>query len=238
MSERDVTSETRDCGGDAAAYALGALEPAEAEAFRQHLESCIVCRDELAAFQQVVDVLPMTAPQYSPSRRLRRRVLRAARDEPRSVPAAAHADRRARRSGLSWGSVSRPAMALAVLLAVVVVGVGGAVLSSTGSHTRVVQASVVGSPGTAQLRLTGGQAKLIVNHLPLPPAGHIYEVWLKRGNGAPAPTSALFSVTSAGAADVDVPGNLRGVSQVLVTPEPAGGSRVPTHTPVIVAQLA
>jgi hypothetical protein len=130
-------------------------------------------------------------------------------------------------------------MALAVLLAVVVVGVGGAVLSSTGAgHTRVIQASVVGTAGSAQLRLSGGQAKLIVNHLPLPPAGHIYEVWLKRAHGAPAPTSALFSVTSAGAADVDVPGNLSGVSQVLVTPEPAGGSRVPTHAPVIVAQLA
>jgi len=237
MSERDVTSEKRDCGGDAAAYALGALEPAEAEAFRAHLERCIVCRDELAAFQQVVDVLPMTAPQYSPSRRLRRRVLRTVRDEPRS--AAAPARRQARRGGLSWGSFPRPAMALAVLLVLVVVGVGGAVLSSTGAgHTRVIQASVVGTAGSAQLRLRDGQAKLIVNHLPLPPAGHIYEVWLKRADAAPAPTSALFSVTSAGAADVDVPGNLSGVSQVLVTPEPAGGSRVPTHAPVIVAQLA
>ena len=237
MSERDVTSEKRDCGGDAAAYALGALEPAEAEAFRQHLDSCIVCRDELAAFQQVVDVLPMTAPRYAPSRRLRRRVLRTVRDEPRSAPAPA--GRWARRPGLSWGSFPRPAMALALLLAVVLVGVGGAALSSTGARsTRVIQASVVGSPGSAQLRLSGGQAKLIVNHLPLPPAGHIYEVWLKRAHGAPAPTSALFSVTSAGAGDVDVPGNLSGVSQVLVTPEPAGGSRVPTHTPVIVAQLA
>jgi anti-sigma-K factor RskA len=238
MSERDVSSETRDCAGDAAAYALGALEPAEAEAFRQHLDGCIVCRDELAAFQQVVDVLPMTAPQYAPSRRLRRRVLRAARDEPRSVSAPTQADQRARRPGLSWGWLPRPALALAVLLAVVVVGVGGAVLSSTGSSpTRVVQASVVGAPGTAQLRLSGGQAKLIVNHLAPPPAGHIYEVWLKHADAAPAPTSALFSVTSAGAADVDVPGNLSGVSQVLVTPEPAGGSRVPTHAPVIVAQL-
>jgi hypothetical protein len=27
------------------------------------------------------------------------------------------------------------------------------------------------------------------------------------------------------------------VTQILVTPEPDGGSRVPTHTPVIVAPL-
>jgi anti-sigma factor RsiW len=237
MSEGDVTPETRDCAGDAAAYALGALEPAEAEAFLRHLDSCIVCRDELAAFQQVVDVLPMTAPQYSPSRRLRRRVLRLVRNDPRSAPAAAR--ERSRRRALSWAFLPRPAPALAVLLAIVVAGVGGALLSSTGAiKTRLIQASVVGSPGTARLRVSGGQAELIVNHLPPPPPGHIYEVWLKRAHGAPSPTSALFSVTAAGAGDVDVPGNLHGVSQVLVTPEPAGGSRVPTHTPVIVAQLA
>jgi hypothetical protein len=62
-------------------------------------------------------------------------------------------------------------------------------------------------------------------------------VWLKRGAAAPAPTPTLFSVTRAGAADVGVAGSLRGVTEVLVTPEPAGGSLVPTHTPVIVARL-
>jgi hypothetical protein len=71
-------------------------------------------------------------------------------------------------------------------------------------------------------------------HLPPPPAGRIYEVWLRQGSTAPAPTSALFSVTANGAATVDVPGDLRGISQVLVTQEPAGASRVSTHRPVIV----
>jgi hypothetical protein len=34
-----------------------------------------------------------------------------------------------------------------------------------------------------------------------------------------------------------VPGDLKGVSEVLVTPEPLGGSSVPTHAPVIIAQI-
>jgi hypothetical protein len=34
-----------------------------------------------------------------------------------------------------------------------------------------------------------------------------------------------------------VPGSLHGVSTVLVTPEPAGGSLVPTHPAVISASL-
>ncbi len=51
MSDEENTVPTSGhCGDDVAAYALGALEPAEAEAFVRHLESCAVCRDELDAF--------------------------------------------------------------------------------------------------------------------------------------------------------------------------------------------
>ena len=55
---------------------------------------------------------------------------------------------------------------------------------------------------------------------------------------APSPPRALFSVSSSGAADVGVPGDLDGVTQVLVSQEPAGGSLAPTTAPVIVAPLA
>jgi hypothetical protein len=53
----------------------------------------------------------------------------------------------------------------------------------------------------------------------------------------PSPTGALFGVTAAGAGEVEVPGDLRGVSRVTVTQEPTGGSRVPTRAPVIIATL-
>jgi hypothetical protein len=102
----------------------------------------------------------------------------------------------------------------------------------------VIRASVIGSPGTAQLRVAAGSAELVVRRLPRPPSGEIYEVWLQRPGRAPSPTSALFSVTATGAADVGVPGNLHGVVRVMVTVEPDGGSRVPTHPPLIVANLS
>jgi hypothetical protein len=35
----------RACGEDAAAYVLGALEPAEVEAFRRHMVDCGACRE-------------------------------------------------------------------------------------------------------------------------------------------------------------------------------------------------
>jgi len=76
-----------------------------------------------------------------------------------------------------------------------------------------------------------------VSHLPPPPAGRIYEIWVKRGSRPPAPTRELFSVTAGGAAEVGVPGDVRGVSTIMVTEEPAGGSLVLTHVPVIVAQV-
>ena len=134
--------------------------------------------------------------------------------------------------------MSRPALAtgLAVALAALAI-VGGIELGSTGSGTaKVIQAAVTGVPGSAQLRISGGRAELIVSRLPPPSAGRIYEVWVKRGHQSPAPTRALFTVTGSGAADVGVPGNLHGVNTIMVTQEPAGGSLVPTHPPVIVAQ--
>jgi anti-sigma-K factor RskA len=230
----DLMSVDRECGADAAAYALGALEPREAEAFRRHMAVCAVCHDEVAAFGQVADALPMSAPQLRPPPGLRKRVIRAVRaDATENIRQPA---RRSRRGLRFRFAMPRAAAAIGVAVAAAVAVIGGVELSSGGSGSRVIQARVIGIPGTAQLRLSGGHAELIVRHLAPPPAGRIYEVWLQR-RGALSPTRALFSVTANGAGDVGVPGALRGVSAVLVTQEPDGGSLVPTHAPVIVARL-
>jgi anti-sigma-K factor RskA len=228
------------CGDDVAAYALGALEPAEADAFRHHLESCAVCRDELAAFTQVNDVLPMSVTAHEAPPRLRRSVMRAIADEQHPGGAAAMRPRR-RVSGWSWALVRmrpRPMAALGAAVVLAAAVIAGVTLSRSRSPagTRVIAASVVGR-GTAQLRVTDAQAQLVVHHFAAPPAGEIYEVWLVRSGGKPMPTSALFSVTSSGDGDVDVPGNLRGVAKMMVTIEPAGGSSVPTNPPILTANL-
>jgi hypothetical protein len=101
----------------------------------------------------------------------------------------------------------------------------------------VIQARVIGSSGSAELRRASGHAELIVHHLSPPPSGEICQVWLNRAGRPPQPTSALFNVTGAGDAEVDVPGDLRDIGQIMVTPEPAGGTQVPTHPAVITAQL-
>jgi anti-sigma factor RsiW len=222
-------TERHDCGGDVAAYVLGALEPEEAEAFRRHLETCVVCRDEVNAFRQVTDALSMAAPQYPPPRSLRRRVIKAVRAE-------AVAQRQPARRRLSWPALARPrvpvlAGGLAALVLALAVGLE---LGSSGpTPTHVISASV----GSADVRVSGSHAELLVHHLPPPPPGHVYELWLQHGHASPSPTRALFSVTSSGSSDVGVPGDVHGVSRLMVTAEPDGGSQVPTGRPVIVAQL-
>jgi anti-sigma-K factor RskA len=231
MSPREAMSETHDCGGDAAAYVLGALDPAEAEAFRRHLEQCAVCRDEVDALGGVVQALPMAAPQVRPPRRLRRRVMRAVRDIPN--PAAEH-----RRRTLGFPAPRRALAGLVAGLAAAGAVLAGVELAGGPTGGRVIHAQVSGISGSAELRITGGHGELTVRHLTPPPAGHVYEVWLKSQGAHPVPANVLFTVNVAGGADVRMPASLRGVAQVLVTPEPSGGSPVPTHAPVIVASLS
>jgi anti-sigma-K factor RskA len=231
MSTRDPHGERGDCGRDVGAYVLGCLDARELEDFRRHLAGCVVCRDEVAALQSVVELLPITAPQLAVPRTLRRRVLaevRAARRE--RSPGQARRSRLGLRMPLTRGALAIAAAA-AIAAAVVVFAPGSA-------KTRAVTARVAYPSASAVVRLRSGHAELIVRRMPPAPAGDIYEVWLKRGARPPAPTSALFGVTSAGAAAVDVPGDLRGVSEVLVTPERIGGSLRPTRAPVIIARLA
>jgi hypothetical protein len=173
----------------------------------------------------------MAAPPEPLPRGLRRRVLAEVHADARAAERARPRER-PRRSP-AW--LPRPALAGGALAALALAAFGGVELASSGgsSGTRVFPAS----RGYAQLRITNGHAELIVRNLKQPQAGRIYEVWLQRPHQAPTPTRALFSVTSRGEADVDVPGSLRGVSTVMVTQERAGGSPHPTSAPVVVARI-
>ena len=216
----------RECGENAAAYVLGALEPSEAEAFRRHIDECASCRDEVAAFEQITEALPANTGRSEVPRDLRRRVMREVRANPKTAPARrADTVRAPTRFPLAWGG-ALAAGVVAVIVAIVLV-------SSGSSGTRTIQASV----GSAQLHITGGRGYLVVHRLPPLPAGRIYEMWVQRGSAAPTPTGTLFSTRADGSANVGVPGSLNGVSRVMVTQERAGGSPVPTSAPVIVASV-
>jgi anti-sigma-K factor RskA len=224
------------CGSNAAAYVLGALSDDEGRAFRSHLQSCAVCREEVAALSVVADALPAAAPQLTAPSELKRRVMAAVREEaPRVSPSPSRAPDRRPFAALRLRL--RPALAGLALAAAVIALAVIAFAPGGGSGVRVIRADVLSPRATVLLRLGGGRAELSIAGLPQSAPGRVYEVWLKSA-GRPRPTDVLFTVTSAGDATVGVPGSLSGVSEVLVTSERRGGSSVPTRAPVIVAHLS
>jgi anti-sigma-K factor RskA len=179
MTPQDPMVGEHEFRDEAAAYALGALETAEAEAFRTHLAECPICRDEVASFQQVTNAMAMAPHQLAAPKELRSRVLdtvRAEASQTAEAPKPSFGDR-------ARGWLPRPAVALATVAAVAAALVIGLVIGSSGSpSTRVINASVSGRPGTAELRVRGANGDLILRGVPQPSAGHIYQMWeLKDG---------------------------------------------------------
>lgn len=221
-----------------AAYLLGALQPDEAERLREHTQGCVSCRRELDELEPTISPL-RAAPPVRANDVLVKRIMAQVRSEAELLNAAgAQADHVPR---TATNRRTRRLAALAAAATIAAAATLGAVLVASGSSTspRVTQALVaaVAPSGRAELRQSGTGTELVISNLPQPPAGKIYQVWLADAHAAPRPTNALFSVNSEGSASVDVPGDLRHVRQVMVTAEPAGGSRHPTSPPIITATL-
>ena len=227
---------------DVGAYVLGALDEHELEPFREHLATCAECREEVAQLQEVTDSLAIAVPRAEASKDLRAHLMTVVRGEAELLRAAGEdADRPPARTRAVWRRRVFPAIvATGALAAGLLIGALALNTSST-QQTRVIQARVLppaaGRRATATLRKVGSHVELQVTGMPAPALGRIYEVWLKAGSGAPEPTDALFSVTGQGDGTIGVPGDLQGVSKVMVTEEPAGGSLKPTRSPVIVASV-
>jgi anti-sigma-K factor RskA len=226
--------------GQAAPYVLTALERGEAERYREHLDRCGLCSLEVSRLQPVADSLAANTPSVPASAELRERVMATVSAEAELLHAAGAGADRPERSRVRW-RVRRPQL----LTAILAMGAGlliGAVAIDTGSRepaTHVTSALASAPHGArAVLRQVGGHAELVVSGVSQPPRGKIYEIWLARAGAAPQATDALFGVTGRdGSASVDVPGDLAGVRQVMVTAEPLGGSPHPTSAPIIVATL-
>lgn len=78
---------------------------------------------------------------------------------------------------------------------------------------------------------------LIASHLPEPPAGKAYEMWIIRG-GKPAPAGLFRSDTQGNAVHLYHPLAAPAANDVVaVTLETAAGVDAPTSTPIIVAPL-
>ena len=235
-----------------ASYVLGALPDDEHDRFVAHLATCEDCQAAVAELQVAADALALASVQRQPPPELKDRIMSVVRSEAQLRQAAEGADPRPaaaapaqrkrpwwRRRFLGLGPI--PAAVAASLIVAVLVA-GGILIANGGNDTRTVQGQVlIASAPTARaaVKLSDDGTKLSVSGMPEPPAGKVYQVWLKPPMQAPRPTRALFRVDAKGDADVQIQDSrLKGIEQVLVTAEPDGGSRAPTSDPVIAARTA
>lgn len=225
----------------AGAYVLGALEPHEAAAYEAHLAECAICRAEVDELMPAVAALPGSVPPRRTPAELRDRIMADVRREAELLHAAGpEADRVggvgvARRRRFGWAPRwAVPALAVAALAIGFVVG---DVVSGPSGRTVELAATGFASAAHARLTLADGQATLTADHLPAPPKGRVYMVWLKSPAGRAIPTSALFVPRADGTASVSVPASASDMDLVMINTEPPGGSRQPTTQPVLTAKM-
>jgi|SRR5947209_6758179 len=220
---------------DAAAYVLGALEEHEVCPFEEHVAGCPRCQADLAAMRETVQALPAAVLPVAVPPELKQRLMADVKTEAKLQLGSTPAERpRTRKRTIgSWRHLPLPALAAtaAAALAALIVA-----LSVGGGSSARTYAGIVYAPGArASLRVSGGEAQLVIVHLPALSARLEYEMWVERGASPPVPAGALFDTTTG---TVTVPGGVRGVQEVLVTAERRPyGSHVPTRKPICVVQL-
>ncbi len=227
-----------------APWVLDALDAAEADAVRAHVEGCASCRELAARLRRVVGALPLAADEVSPPARLRDRVLAAAAASPR---AAAPVAKPLRRPSPPRPVPRMPAYALAAVAVVaLLIGVliGQVTLHTQQSGQQVARFTLTGHQDMAAASATvvdlksDGVALVDFRGLPPPGANRVYEVWLVPSKGDPVP-AAVFVPDSNGSGVVLVNRSLSGYSVMAVTNEPApDGSSAPTQQPQLYGNLA
>ena len=228
---------------DLAAYALGALTPIESASVEEHVRACEDCRAELERLKAGVAVLGRSVDSVEPPPSLKKKLMSEVEaDLRRDTTEAPQARRRENRSRRwrDWLFPSlglRPAGAAAAATVLLALGgLGGWILSREDAPRERSIAAVVDRErlpeAVGKLELAAGdQASLELAGLPDLGKRSTYEVWVQRGGEVTA--GPLFGPTSSGKAIVGIPGELKGVEAVMVTREPAGGSRSPTEKPVV-----
>jgi anti-sigma-K factor RskA len=217
---------------DIAAYLLGALEPGEAAELERHVAGCAECEQELERLRPAVRVLPETVERMEAPPALRSRLMEQVRSEApgsQDAPVARRAPR--------WRFGLRPLAGLAAL-ALVVAAIGGYAISDSGSGGGPKTTTVVTghSPGvTAEMVRQGETGTLRLANLHQLPSGKVLQAWVQRGNQVVS-AKALFVPNSDGTATATIDG-MNGVSTVMVTAEPRGGSVQPTSNPIVAVPI-
>jgi anti-sigma-K factor RskA len=231
-------------------YTLGSLEEPAAHHVATHIAECAICRQEMAAYQQIADQLALAVPTATPSAELKARLMDRIHGlgEPPLSPVAA---KRAPASN-RWQLLPRwvPAGAFAGVLVILLLAVSNLLLWQRLNRLEVITGplgmraialqNTAGAAGASAFVVMGADGEngvLVVDHLPPLNEDQEYQIWLAK-DGA---------LTSGGTFDVDedgyrglrltAPDSLLTYSDVYVTVEPAGGSATPTGVQVLMGSL-
>jgi hypothetical protein len=215
---------------DLGGYLLGALDDAEARRMQAHLAGCPRCQEDERRLSVSLDALAGDVPQVPVPRGLERKVMRAARE--------------ARAPARRWGPLPVPALrpAFALGAAALVAGaVGGYALRDDGGggpdRTLAARPTPAAPGAAARIVLRDGSAELVVDRLPAPRPGRVYQVWLREERRIRP--STVFTVDRRGRGTAAIPGGLGpAVDEVMVSEEPAGGSEAPTSAPRLRVSVA
>jgi len=216
---------------DLAAYLLGALEPGETAELERHLAGCEECRTELEWLRPAVQLLPESVERVEPPRELRESLMTQVRAEAKTAAEGA-ARSPGREHGLLRGWVLRPATGLAVL-ALVVAAVGAFAIAGGGSSGGKTTTTFTGhSPGvTAEMVSSGDSGTLHLTNLHQLPPDKVLQAWVER-EGRVESAKTLFVPNQDGTASATID-DMKGVTTVMVTAEPHGGSAQPTGAPIV-----
>jgi hypothetical protein len=218
---------------DLEAYALGALDSANAERVARHLSTCGSCRGDAASLAEVVGALPDTVTPREPRPELRERLLAAARIDAREPVRTT-----SRRWSLGMVRPWRVAIA-AIGAAVIVLGAADldvyrrlvAVTAERDAYNKTFESiregarlwymagidSFAGSGGTLYDPHAGGKAPFVLFH-DLPPiaAGKVLTIWLVSPDGAWA-RSATFRPSGQDVQVVEINTEVAGFDRCAVT---------------------
>ncbi len=228
-----------------AAYALGSLEPGEAAELVIHLQICDTCPAELAAYQRISAGLLSALPPHAPPASLKRALKNHLASSVKSVRP---------RFAWSWNQLAIGA-ALVLLVGINIVYIWQVIslkqqqAEFAGQYNSNQTAiSMLAYPSTQSIAFeqNGVSGSLLVDkkrnllavfawHLPPPPVGHTYQVWLIDPQGEH--TSAGFLIPDADEPFmmkvIQSPQPLAGFLSLGVTIEPLGGSPKPTGANVL-----
>lgn len=229
------------------AYAVDALDDLERARFEAHLDICHDCRVEVAGLREAATTLT-DATAVAPPAELRDRVLAGiATVRPLPPLVTAHVASRApgRASRRRWFPVLAVAAALALIAGL------GAVWQpwdSEPARTLTAAERVIGAPDVERVSLTidgaratvhrskaRGQAVLVAKGMPPAPDDKVYELWLQDDTGHLEPAGLMPEGANH---TVLLEGDASESTGVGITVEPAGGSDVPTSSPIAVFDLS